>query len=333
MADELGSKDIDIVEEFYQISPEILSSLNLTKPPLDLHYFNEKIGKLRPYVKAKQRLSKEQQEEILELSKSGKIFVSRKDKPIYIKHIGKQLDLILQDKHLKESEAADAIDYAMKFRVKNLYEQPIKHHLEKLLEDVKVMVEYLLNDPLRIRSCVRRLSKSNDLITHSVNSMYIGTGIYLDIQSKEILKRYLEGIVLGHLLLNLGLCKIPPYIREKNKENFTREELDKYIQYPLIGAKILQKHGIRDKIAIECILEHQERIDGSGFPRKLKGDEMSLPGKIAAVSYAFCEMIPSIDEINGANLRNIVQKLSDQKNKFDQKVCSSLLNVIYNSFK
>ncbi len=331
MADELGSKEI--VEEFYQISPEILSSLNLTKPPLDLYFFNEEIGKLRPYVRAKQRLSKEQQEEILELCKSGKIFVSRKDKAVYIKHIGKQLDLILQDKHLKEAEAADAIDFAMKFRVKNLYEQPIKHNLEKLLEDVKVVVEYLLNDPLRIKSCVRRLLKSNDLVTHSVNCMYIGTGIYLDIQSKEITRKYLEGIVLGHLLLNLGLCKLPSYLREKKRENLTREEWDKYIQYPLIGANILQKHGIRDKVAVECILEHQERIDGSGFPRKLKENEMSLPGKIAAVSYAFCEMIPYLDEINGSNLRDIAQKLSEKQNKFNSKVCSSLLNVIYNSFK
>ncbi len=320
-----------VIEEFYQVSSEILTSFNLNKPPLDLYYFNEEISKLRPFVRAKQKLSKEKQEEIIELCKEGKIFISRSDKPIYIKYIGRQLDLILQDKNLKESEAADAIDFAMKEKIGNFYEQPIKHLLELLVEDIKVFVEYLIDDPLRIKSCVRRISKEDSLVAQSVNCLYVGVGIYLDMHSKEVNKRFLEGLSLGLSLLNLGLSKLPPYIRKK-KDNLNREERSKFILYPSVGANIIQKHGIRNRIAVECIIQHQERLDGSGFPQKLKERDIGIAGKISAVSYAFSELLPHLKEINGSTLREIVRKLADQKRKFSQRVCSCLMNVIYNFF-
>ena len=97
----------NINEEYYQISTEILASFPKYRPPVDLFSFREDIKVLAPYSKKGVRLSNEQVEEVARLCAAGDLFVSRSDHPIYSRHIVKQLDLVLQDNNLKESEIAD----------------------------------------------------------------------------------------------------------------------------------------------------------------------------------------------------------------------------------
>ncbi len=96
----------DITEQYYQISAEVLNSFSKYRLPIALYVFKENIGVLQPYSKREQRLTNEQVDEVQTLCKEGLLFVSRSDFPIYSEHILKQLDLILQDSHLRDKEVA-----------------------------------------------------------------------------------------------------------------------------------------------------------------------------------------------------------------------------------
>lgn len=98
---------MNINEEYYQISGEILSSFPKFRPPVDLFRFREDIAVLAPYCVKGSRLSTEQVDEVAQLCANGDLFVSRSDHHIYSRHIVKQLDLVLQDNNLKEAEIAD----------------------------------------------------------------------------------------------------------------------------------------------------------------------------------------------------------------------------------
>jgi len=114
----------DLEEQYYQVSSEIVQSFNKFRPPLDIFKFREDVGRLVSYYKVGERLSKEQTEELAELVTGGVIFVSRKDHPVYVKHISYQLDLVLQDKHLKEIEIADIFLSALTRRIEEFMDQP-----------------------------------------------------------------------------------------------------------------------------------------------------------------------------------------------------------------
>ena len=116
----------NIAEEYYQISQEILSSFPKYRPPVDLFQFRADIAQLYPYSRKGARLSNEQVEEIQQLCESGDLFVSRTDHPIYSEHIVKQVDLVLLDGNLKESECADIIIRALHMRLNAFMEQPVK---------------------------------------------------------------------------------------------------------------------------------------------------------------------------------------------------------------
>lgn len=66
----------------------------------------------------------------------------------------------------------------------------------------------------------------------------------------------------------------------------TAEELIQMRQHPQIGVRILEQiRGLRDVLPL--IAAHHERVDGSGYPLGLRGDEIPLGARILAVADAF----------------------------------------------
>ena len=141
----------NINEEYYQISPEILSSFSKYRPPVDLFRFREDIMSLSPYSRKGQRLTNEQVEEVQQLCADDALFVSRSDHPIYSEHIAKQLDLVLQDANLKESEIADICTRAIVMRFNEFAQQPVKPVFEVLYKDLMVLTEWLWQDKHRAK--------------------------------------------------------------------------------------------------------------------------------------------------------------------------------------
>jgi HD-GYP domain-containing protein (c-di-GMP phosphodiesterase class II) len=54
-------------------------------------------------------------------------------------------------------------------------------------------------------------------------------------------------------------------------------------KHPEIGHQILQSIGFLSQAA-EIVLSHQERWDGGGYPRRLKGEEIALGARIFAIA-------------------------------------------------
>ena len=62
-------------------------------------------------------------------------------------------------------------------------------------------------------------------------------------------------------------------------------------RHPTIGAHLLRHAGIKDDEWIETVLNHHERLDGSGYPQGLKGDYIPLPARILALADSYSAMV------------------------------------------
>ena len=91
----------------------------------------------------------------------------------------------------------------------------------------------------------------------------------------------IEIIGTGALLHDLGKVGIPDAILLKNGP-LTDEEREIMKTHPHLGYNII-KAGPGLEPASEIVLEHQERFDGTGYPRGLKGEQISLGARIFAV--------------------------------------------------
>ncbi|MFO0980429.1 MAG: HD domain-containing protein [Planctomycetota bacterium] len=90
---------------------------------------------------------------------------------------------------------------------------------------------------------------------------------------------------LASILHDIGKIGVPDSILLK-RGPLTREEWVIVRQHPEIGSSILKPVPNLDEVR-QCVLEHHEKWDGSGYPRGLKGGEVSLRGRILILAEVF----------------------------------------------
>ena len=84
------------------------------------------------------------------------------------------------------------------------------------------------------------------------------------------------------LLHDLGKAVMPMEVLNKPGK-LTDTEFSIIKSHPVEGHKLLVAGGVTDAIALEVCLHHHEKIDGSGYPGRLKGDEIGMFAKMGAV--------------------------------------------------
>jgi len=91
----------------------------------------------------------------------------------------------------------------------------------------------------------------------------------------------IETIRIAALLHDIGEIGIPESILEKSEEYMTPDELQIYSQHPVRGQMAID--GIADlRPAGVLIRHHHENFNGTGFPNKLKGEQIPIGARILA---------------------------------------------------
>jgi response regulator RpfG family c-di-GMP phosphodiesterase len=281
-------------EQYYQINLDILESFSKYRPPLDLFRFQEDVGRIVQFCRGGERLANEQVELLAQMVGEGFIFVSRADHPIYVKHISYQLDLVLVDKNLRETEIADIFTQALTRRLAEFFDQPVPVVLARLWADIMVLTEYLYHDIHRIRALARRLHPTHSLENHSFNSGVMGLALHARVKAAQyeagdIRRKAFDHLAAGLFLHDLGMSKVPNFIREKEKP-LTPDERGKLQRHTQIGYEMLAKLDLKFPEVEECVTGHHERVNGSGYPQKKMGVAIGDVGRLCALADSYCAM-------------------------------------------
>lgn len=87
---------------------------------------------------------------------------------------------------------------------------------------------------------------------------------------------------MAGLLHDLGKVAMPVDVLNKPGK-LTDAEFDIMKQHPVEGHKMLLAGSGVDPVAIDVVLHHHEKTSGTGYPKGLKGDQISLYSKMGAV--------------------------------------------------
>jgi PAS domain S-box-containing protein/putative nucleotidyltransferase with HDIG domain len=92
----------------------------------------------------------------------------------------------------------------------------------------------------------------------------------------------IEGIRMAGVVHDIGKISVPAEILSKPGK-LTKKEFELIKDHPQTGYDILKDVEFPWPIAT-IILQHHEKMDGSGYPQELKGEEISLEARILAVA-------------------------------------------------
>jgi HD-GYP domain-containing protein (c-di-GMP phosphodiesterase class II) len=100
----------------------------------------------------------------------------------------------------------------------------------------------------------------------------------------EITRLYRAGLVHG-----LGRLGVSNQIWEK-REPLSTAEWERLRMYPYLTGRILSRVGGMESV-VSVATRHEERIDGSGFPRGLAGAELTAQDRLLAAAVAYHQLL------------------------------------------
>ncbi|UPM53903.1 HD-GYP domain-containing protein [Gottfriedia acidiceleris] len=159
----------------------------------------------------------------------------------------------------------------------------LEKNSSRLKEIIKSLQKELWQQKDVLSLLIDVLQYDEDLFTHSLHvAMYsLGIGTALDLS-----KNQLNLLGLGALLHDVGKMFIPKKILNK-RDRLTEDEYEFMKQHTIAGYEIIRQVPSIHPIVADCALQHHEKINGSGYPKGLFGEEMHLFSKIIGIADFF----------------------------------------------
>jgi len=147
-------------------------------------------------------------------------------------------------------------------------------------------------------------------------------------EEMDLPKEDIETVSFGAVLHDIGKLGVYEDILNKPGE-LTENEWEIIRSHPEVGANIIKNMKFLES-ACDLVRHHHERLDGEGYPDKLKGDEISLGARIVAVADSFDAMTSDRSYRTAYELDKAVEQLKIKNTKFDQKVVAYLEKLVRN---
>jgi diguanylate cyclase (GGDEF)-like protein/putative nucleotidyltransferase with HDIG domain len=127
-------------------------------------------------------------------------------------------------------------------------------------------------------------------------------------------------------LHDIGKLALPDSVLNKPGP-LTDTEMQLVRTHSLLGAELVRAWG--DPAAAQLVLEHHERVDGSGYPAGLAGDEISLEGRILHAVDAFAAMTTDRPYCAAQSVEHALGELRAMSGtQFDPSVVAALEQVL-----
>lgn len=119
----------------------------------------------------------------------------------------------------------------------------------------------------------------------------------------------IERLALAGFLHDIGKQAIPSSILSKPSA-LTDEEFALVKTHVAIGVQLLEYANVSPEI-IRIVSEHHERLDGSGYPLGLKGEQISLSGQILGIADVISAITSKRTYRLAANRKETIALLND----------------------
>jgi putative nucleotidyltransferase with HDIG domain len=132
---------------------------------------------------------------------------------------------------------------------------------------------------------------------------------------------------MAGLLHDMGKVAMPIEVLNKPGK-LTDAEFDVIRSHPTEGHKILAASSAVDAVSLDVVLHHHEKIDGSGYPERLRSEDISLYAKMAAVCDVYDAITSNRPYKSGWDPAESLRRMAVWPGHFDPKVFQAFVKSI-----
>lgn len=205
-----------------------------------------------------------------------------------------------------------------------------KYLISNINTELQETYKQLENSYLETIEILRNTVEAKDFYTkgHSdrVSAYAVLLGKKLGLPDDDI-----NRLKIGGMFHDIGKIGIPDAILLK-RDKLNTDEFSEIKNHPTIGAHILSNARIFSDI-LPIIKHHHERYDGTGYPSRLKGDEIPYLARITSVADAFDAMTSKRsyrDELPIDFVKN--EFINAKGTQFDPSVVDAFIDILNNDY-
>ncbi|WP_353155634.1 HD-GYP domain-containing protein [Herminiimonas fonticola] len=190
-----------------------------------------------------------------------------------------------------------------------------------LVEEISSSV---MRNPDALISLARLKNKDDYTYMHSVAvcALMIALARKMKLDDRQIRDAGLAG-----LLHDVGKMMISQSILDKPGQ-LTDEEFVAVKEHPVEGHKILSVSPDVSEAALDVCLHHHERFDGTGYPHRLEGENISLFARMGAVCDVYDAITSNRAYKAGWEPSESLRRMAEWKGHFDPVVFQAFVKCI-----
>jgi response regulator RpfG family c-di-GMP phosphodiesterase len=136
----------------------------------------------------------------------------------------------------------------------------------------------------------------------------------------------IDGVGIAGFIHDLGKISVPAEILSKPSK-LTKNEFNLIKEHPQVGYDILKEIEFPWPIA-EIVLQHHERLDGTGYPQGLSANATHIESRIIAVADVVEAMASHRPYRPGKGVQSALNEIVDHKgDKYDADIVDACLHV------
>jgi len=161
-------------------------------------------------------------------------------------------------------------------------------------------------------------------LEHSINCAIL---MVMFGRSLGIERATLQHLGIGALLMDIGMLKLPLLLTSKATE-LSQKEIKRIQQHVDVSLQLLESVDGIDDVSLEVIQQHHERLDGSGYLDGLRGQQISMYGKMAAIVDTYDSLITSRPYREALKPADALKKMEDEELGLDKELINKFIGCI-----
>jgi putative nucleotidyltransferase with HDIG domain len=196
------------------------------------------------------------------------------------------------------------------------------------VEDVDLLVEEISSSILRHPHALISLSrlKTSDEYTYmhsvAVCALMVALARRMGMPEEQIREAGVAG-----LMHDVGKMMIDPQILNK-PGRLTPEEFDAMKYHPEAGLRILEASLPINAMVKDVCLHHHEKVDGSGYPHGLAGEQISIFARMGAVCDVYDAVTSDRPYKKGWGAAHSIREMASWKGHFDEVVFQNFVKTV-----
>ncbi|MBF0328341.1 MAG: HD-GYP domain-containing protein [Nitrospirae bacterium] len=188
----------------------------------------------------------------------------------------------VNDKNLTSEKKASIVYSSSVELMRRLLDDPKAENIKEAKGGIAEVVNLVVSDQATAKNLLRITAHDFYTYTHSVN-----VGVLSILLCKSLFgssdKHDMHELGAGFFLHDMGKIRVDPAIINK-PGRLTDEEMKRMRIHPYQSYKIMKEaNALTDECAI-IAMQHHEREDGTGYPMRLKGDEIHTYGRVGCIA-------------------------------------------------